>query len=117
MLSHSAHFMKILHILMMAGIIALAGCSTASKMNSLNLGMTKQEVISAMGQPSSTAAPGGGVEILRYHLSPTSWPDNDYATTKEYFVRLVNGKAASYGKMGDFDSTKDPTLNVNIKNR
>ena len=117
MFGHSSRFMKILHTLMMAGFIALAGCSTASKMNSLHVGMTKQEVVSVMGQPSNTAAPGGGVEILRYHLSPTSWPDNDYATTKEYFVRLVNGKAASYGKMGDFDSTKDPTLNVNIKNR
>jgi hypothetical protein len=108
--------MKILHSLILAGVIALAGCATAPKMNRLSVGMTKQEVVSTMGQPASTAAPGGGVEILRYRLSPTS-DHAFYGITEEYFVRLVNGKVDSYGKMGDFDSTKDPTLNLNIKNR
>ena len=30
--------------------------------------MTKEEVIPIMGEPVSTASPGGGVEILRYTL-------------------------------------------------
>jgi len=29
----------------------------------------------------------------------------------------VEGKVESFGSMGDFDSTKDPTLNINIKSR
>lgn len=108
---HFARFMKILHTLMVAGVIALAGCATAPRMNRLNVGMTKQEVVSVLGQPASTAAPGGGVEILRFRLH-----DID-GITEEYFVRMVNGKVEAYGKMGDFDSTKDPTLNLNIKSR
>ena len=108
--------MKTLHTLTLVALIAVAGCATAPKMNRLSVGMTKQEVISVMGSPASTAAPGNGVELLRYRLSPTS-DHAFYGSTEEYFVRLVNGKVDSYGKMGDFDSTKDPTLNLNIKNR
>lgn len=116
LLDDIAPFMKILHSLILSGVIALAGSATAPKMNHLSVGMTKQEIVSTMRQPASTAASGGGVEILRYRLSPTS-DRAFYGITEEYFVRLVNGKVDSYGKMGDFDSTKDLTLNLNIKNR
>ena len=34
-----------------------------------------------------------------------------------YFVRLKNGVVESYGKVGDFDSTKTPELNINIRER
>ncbi len=78
--------------------------------------MTKQEVIKAMGQPSSTAAPGGDYEVLRYRLSPDS-TTAFYGITEEYFVKLVDGKVTSFGKIGDFNSSKDPTLNLNIQNR
>ena len=87
-------------------------------MNRLNLGMTKQEVVSVLGEPNSTAAPGGGIEILRYNLtSPADDPLHIHHISNEYFVKLVNDKVQSYGKMGDFDSTKDPTLDLNIKNQ
>ncbi len=84
-------------------------------MNRLSVGMAKQEVVSAMGQPVSTAAPGGGIEILRYELQNTDqvW----WGGRTPYFVRLVNGKVDSYGRLGDFDSTKDPTVNLNIKHQ
>lgn len=108
--------MKILNTLILAGVIALVGCATAPKMNRLSIGMTKQEVVSAMGRPASTAAPGGGVEILRYWLVPSAHI-NLYQTKEEYFVKLVNGKVERFGKVGDFDSTKDPTLNLNIHNK
>ncbi len=52
-------------LLLLVSLLTFAGCATAPKMNRLNVGMTKQEVISAMGKPASTAAPGNGVEILR----------------------------------------------------
>ena len=108
--------MKILYTLVFAAIIALVGCATAPKLNRLSIGMTKQEVVSVMGQPASTAAPGGGVEILRYRLSATG-DDAYHHVTEEYFVKLTDDKVQSYGKMGDFGSTKDPTLDLNIKNR
>ena len=72
--------------------------------------MTKEEAIEVIGEPTSTAA-RTGIEILRYRLSPGR---NIY---EEYFVRLVGGKVESYGRVGDFDSTKDPVLDLNIKNR
>ena len=78
--------------------------------------MTKSEVISVMGQPASTAAPGGGMELLRYRLSPTD-DHAFYGLTEEYFVKLINGRVDSYGKVGDFNSTKDPTLNLKIDNK
>jgi hypothetical protein len=71
--------------------------------------MTKQEVVSVLGGPESTSAPGSGIEILRYHLLTPP--------VEEYFVKIANGKVVSYGKVGDFDSTKDPTLDLNIKSR
>ena len=105
--------MKILSTLILASVMVIAGCATAHKMNRLSLGMTKQEVISVMGRPTSTASPGKGQEILRYNLSATA-DDAYYGITDEYYVRLINGIVNSYGRMGDFDSAKDPTLNINI---
>lgn len=104
--------MKITYLLIL--VVFLVGCATPTsrKMNRLSVGMTKSEVLDAMGKPSSTASPGKGVEFLRYREF-YSWR-NYYIT---YFVRLVDGRVDSYGETGDFDSTKDPTLDLNIKNQ
>jgi hypothetical protein len=107
--------MKILSILILVSATTLVGCATAHKTNRLSLGMTKQEVISVMGRPTSTASPGNGQEMLRYNLFATG-DDAYYGITDEYYVRLINGNVDSYGKMGDFDSIKDPSLNLNINN-
>lgn len=104
--------MKTIGVLVL--LVAVGGCGNAHKMNRLSIGMTKAEVIKAMGRPTSTASPGNGHEILVYRLYPTGdewW----YGTSKDYFVRLIDGKVESYGEKGDFDSTKDPTVNVNLK--
>ena len=66
-------------------------------MNRLSLGMTKPEVVSIMGRPDSTSAPGDGVEILHYKLSPQGGPFMNLVT-EDYFVKMVNGKVDSYGK-------------------
>jgi hypothetical protein len=112
--------MKTLHTLLLAAVVALAGCATASKMNQLSIGMTKKEVIAVMGSPSSSASPGNGVEFLRYELLATAadaLATPQYRNVQEYYVRLINGKVDSYGRVGDYDSAKDPTINLNIKNR
>ena len=31
-----------------------------------------------------------------------------------YYVKLVNGKVESFGEKGDFDSTKTPTVRIEI---
>jgi hypothetical protein len=101
--------------------LILIGCATSSKrMNDLSVGMTKAEVIKTLGQPESTSA-NSGVEYMVYNLSiRIARPGEALAPipiTDKYFVRLVGGKVESYGRLGDFDSTKDPTLNLNIRNQ
>ena len=47
----------------------LTGCfSTVHRLNNLSVGMTKKEVIKVLGSPDTTRSPGGGVELLCYHL-------------------------------------------------
>lgn len=106
--------MNYLRAIVMVLMMTMIGCANTSKMNRLSVGMAKSEAIAVMGQPTSTAAHGGGIELLRYRLASTdseAWQ----AMGEEYFVRIVDGKVDSYGKMGDFNSTKDPTINVNVK--
>ena len=93
----------------------LTSCATAHKMNRLSTGMTKQQVIQIMGRPSSTSAQGGA-EYMLYKLSETD-DEAFYGITRSFYVRLINGYVESYGKVGDFDSTKDPTVNINTNSK
>ena len=93
---------------------AFTSCvSTSTQMNRINVGMNKSEVILNMGQPISSAAPGGGTELLRYRLL-TGFNSWSFGNWEDYYVKLENGKVIQYGKLGDFDSTKDPTRNINL---
>lgn len=91
-------------------VLALIGCATAYKINNVQLGMTKQEVIAAIGKPTSISAKDG-TEYLNYRFSETD-DHAFYGVTTPYFVRLVNGKVDSYGRTGDFDSTQKPTVRI-----
>jgi hypothetical protein len=95
--------------IVLVGIVA-AGCATSGKIRSVRLGMTKQEVITVMGTPESVSAQGR-TEYLNYALSET---DDDALSgiTRPYYVRLVDGRVESYGRTGDFDSTKTPTIRL-----
>jgi outer membrane protein assembly factor BamE (lipoprotein component of BamABCDE complex) len=91
-------------------VIVLGGCASANKISGVQLGMTKDEVIKVMGPPTSVSAQGGR-EYLNYALSETD-DDAFRGWTRPYYVRLINGKVESYGRSGDFDSTKTPTVRV-----
>jgi hypothetical protein len=67
----------------------LAGC--VSETTKLRIGMTKDEVIAAMGQPDSVAAQGRN-EDLNYSLK-----DDNGWFNRPYYVRLVDGRVESYG--------------------
>lgn len=98
------------------GILALTGCTApTSRLNKISVGMTKEEVVAAIGEPVSKAAQGGA-EIFRYHLST---PEQIMWTGgyDEYFVRFVAGRVESFGRMGDFDSTKNPTVEVRTESK
>jgi len=88
------------------------------KMNDIEIGMTKQQVIEILGQPSNTSAINNTM-YLNYRLHEWNHPEGQERTS--YFVRFIDGKAESYGKMGDFDSAKIPesktTIDLNIKNK
>jgi len=99
--------------------LALFGCATAYKMNKVELGMTKSEVIQAIGNPISVSAQGKS-EYLNYKLYETS-DDVWGGGTTPYYVRLVGGQVESYGRKGDFgsiiqDSSKiqEETITVEI---
>ena len=64
-----------------------------------------------MGKPISTSAQGEGLEYLNFALSETS-DEAFHGYTRPYFVRLVNGKVESFGRLGDFNSTQTPTVRI-----
>ena len=103
--------------------VLLAACATSSsKLNSVSIGMTKAQVIQTLGAPQSVSAKDG-LEYLIYTLGERMSAETRGSRTYidqqkgSYFVRLKNGAVESYGKVGDFDSTKTPELNINIRER
>jgi hypothetical protein len=131
--------MKKLIISIAISFMALSGCAgTASKTNQLSLGMTKAQVIEVMGEPTSSRATDG-IEYMVYRLTAGSSVGTNagcaalgvvtlgmaYAVRPEctggervdYFAQFKEGKLISYGKVGDFNSTKNPALDLNIKNK
>jgi hypothetical protein len=95
--------------------IIITSCATSGRINRINVGMTKNQVISTMGNPKSTSA-NGNAEFLNYKLAETD-DDAFYGNYTDYYVKLVNGTVESYGRLGDFNSTKDPTINVNTNSK
>jgi nitrogen regulatory protein PII-like uncharacterized protein len=102
--------MKIIAILLLC--LSLSGCATASKINSIGLGMTREEVVAKMGRPVSTSAIEG-TEYMNYSLSET-FDDEFYGRYTPYYVCIRNGKVISYGRTGDFNTTKDPTQVIKV---
>lgn len=74
--------------------VALAGC--ASKLNQIQLGMTKTQVVETIGAPTSTSEMGNMV-YLKYRLH------SEWIFSERYYVRLVDGKVDAYGRVGDFN--------------
>lgn len=101
-------------LIFMLSMSALPGCATgfgahSSKMNRVSLGMTKPQVIEALGEPQSTRAQGIA-EYLTYNMFEVA-----FGPYVPYFVRLINGKVEAYGKLGDFDSGKMPDQRIEMR--
>jgi hypothetical protein len=85
---------RIFVLIIAAGIIL--GCAgTSKKMNKVQLGMTKPEVIAVMGEPNYSSV-RDDIEILHYKLTSTSF------FTDDYIIRLKQGNVDLLGKRGDF---------------
>lgn len=93
-------------------VILLSGCATASQLNQISIGMSKDEVIKKMGQPSSTSAIDNK-EYLNYRLVPSAEPAY-WAYYEPYFICIQDGKVASYGKKGDFGTSQLPTQVIQV---
>ena len=85
---------KKLIVLVLAAFL-LAGCGTASKLNSVELGMSQEEVINVVGEPNSTSA-AEDLVYLRYNL----WTEGFF--WEDYFVQIKNDRVEAYGRIGDF---------------
>jgi len=91
--------------------VLLAGCTSAQLLNSIRIGMTKDQVIAILGQPDSTSAQAN-IEYLTYYLAP----DNDnYRRDQPYAVRLVEGKVESFGRFAQlFDIYNRPVAGNSV---
>jgi hypothetical protein len=76
--------------------LLVMGCAGAGKLNSVRLGMTRDEVVAVAGEPSSTSQMGNE-EFLKYQLM------SDWIFTDRYYVRLMNGRVDAFGRVGDFN--------------
>lgn len=93
-----------MRIILVVFVLMLAACQIESRTNSLQVGMSKAEVIKIMGNPVATKA-ADGTETLVYRLYDI------YGKYREYFVRLHDGKVDAYGKQGDLD----PSINLKVE--
>lgn len=83
-------------MVLVVGLVLFFGCAGSPKnMNKLRLGMSKTEVIEAMGQPDSTSA-SRDIEFLNYRFC------SEGLFTSEYYVKLQSGRVDAYGRSGDF---------------
>ena len=98
------------------GAILLLNCSPVNVDDQLRmqLGMSRSEVIAILGKPIEIKVSGKS-EYLMYSGRPAGriapFPGEIW---QDYFYRFIDGRLESFGKMGDFDSTKDPTQKVII---
>src|SRR5436853_5537216 len=91
-------------IVVLVGLF-VCGCSTNStSLTKVNVGMTKAQVVQALGQPES-ATGNNQNEYLIYHLRERmSRPDEPWPLheiTERYFVSFKNGLVDAYGKTAD----------------
>ena len=83
-------------------ILLLFGCANAYKINKLNVGMTKEEVIKIMGLPNSTTALQD-IEYLNYNLYETGRDAYQYSHDTIYVVKIKNDKVEFFGRRSDFE--------------
>jgi hypothetical protein len=111
-------------ILVALSITLIAGCASAPPINSINSGMTRQEVIEIMGQPSRVKN-SAGAEVLFYEV-PKMDPETSMIcmgakvsrqlyTHPEcrdrgedtYFVTLTDGRVVGHGR-SELTATHSP---------
>jgi len=95
-------------------ILLIASCATASKMNDIKFGMTKDEVINLLGNPVSVSSDGIS-EYLNYRFSETS---NEAFSDilRPYYIEIKDGRVTKYGRKGDFQR-KEIDIDMELKKK
>ncbi len=110
-------------------VMLVAGCtSTWNNSTKINGGMTKAELIAAIGPPEDSMSPGVGVEVLRYTFKKQRLYRLAVPLKKIYLVRLEEGRVTAYGTERDLvkaaprtapgiaaPEKNEKTLNINIR--
>jgi outer membrane protein assembly factor BamE (lipoprotein component of BamABCDE complex) len=89
------------HISIVVPVLVLAGCATANayKMERVQIGMVKDDVVAALGRPASMGADPQS-EYLYYRFSETREDAGDGITTT-FFVHIMNGQVQSFGRINE----------------
>ena len=104
--------MNITSPIVIAVSLFLVGCLTQIDLSMISPQMSKEQVIAALGKPKNVAVQGR-TEYFTYE-SEASYFDGRIGGEFLY-VRFIDGKVESYGRKGDFDSTKNPAIDVNTR--
>jgi hypothetical protein len=99
--------MKFIIIIILA---LLVGCATSSRrLERVSLGMTKPQVIEALGSSPRGVSAQQGIEMFRYKL------DDGGFMLKEYWFYFDGGRLVHYGQAGDFNSAAPETKKLIIE--
>lgn len=113
-------------IAVIVSFLILTGCATIVPYNqkamNLQLGMTKQDVVSLLGTPKKVSArqTSNGVEekYSYWGLSRVGYVtmDNEVLSQDRLYVTLLNGKVIEWGDKYDPSSIMDKSLEMSQKN-
>ena len=78
-------------------VLLLVGCATTDRINRVSVGMTKAEVIAAMGNPDSSSGEGDTEELHYVLVNNPVYPTSGGT----YAVKLQNGRVVSYGQINN----------------
>ncbi len=82
----------------------------------VSVGMSKEEVTKLLGKPTRVAVNGRTeyFEYEAYDKASIGFAVGIKQNIRQLFVRFIDGRVDSFGKKGDFDSTKNPTTEQKI---
>src|SRR6266446_445653 len=112
--------MKITFLIL--AVLLLNACQTTTQTtNHVAVGMTKAQVVAAVGTPhSKSAETRDGVLIEKWIYKETTWDQGGWSwnrTVSDSAIVLNNGRVASYGVERERHLRQNPTnpgINVNV---
>jgi len=112
--------MRIISFIVIAS--CLSACQTTTQTtNRIAIGMTKAQVVAAVGTPhSKSAETRDGVLIEKWIYKETTWDQGGWSwnrTVSDSAIVFQNGRVVSYGVEGEHHLHKNPMnpdINVNV---